>query len=54
MAIHFCDEDIKVNDYLDYDGIKYTKLNYKWEQNKKAFLNLSLQNEILIPTLSKC
>lgn len=30
-AIYFCDGDIKVNDYLDYDGIKYKKHNYKWE-----------------------
>lgn len=29
IAIYFCDEDIKVNDYLDYDGIKYKKQNYK-------------------------
>lgn len=29
MAIYFCDEDIKVNDYLDYVGIKYKKHNYK-------------------------
>lgn len=40
MAIYFCDEDIKVNDYLDYNSIKYKK-NATTNENKIKKLSLT-------------